>query len=330
MKHLTKVFITILVAVMVLAACGNGESEQSSESKEDSKTTKIKHAMGTTEIKGKPKRVVTLYQGATDVSVALGVKPVGAVESWTQQPKYDYIKDDLKDTKIVGQEPSPNLEEISKLKPDLIIGSKVRNEKQYEQLSKIAPTITHDTVYKFQDTTKMMGKALGKEEKADELLKNYDDKVAQFKKDAKAKYGDQWPMSASVINFRPDHARIYASGYAGDILHDLGFKRPEGQQKQVDKGKDIIQLTSKESIPLMDADHIFMFKSDKSAKDVELTKKTEKEWTSSNQWKNLNAVKNDKVSKNVDEITWNMAGGYTSSLKLIDDLYKKLDIENQS
>ncbi|MDN6631395.1 MAG: iron-siderophore ABC transporter substrate-binding protein [Staphylococcus equorum] len=315
---------------MVLAACGNRESEKSSESKEDSKTTNIKHAMGTTEIKGKPKRVVTLYQGATDVSVALGVKPVGAVESWTQQPKYDYIKDDLKDTKIVGQEPSPNLEEISKLKPDLIIGSKVRNEKQYEQLSKIAPTITHDTVYKFQDTTKMMGKALGKEEKADELLKNYDDKVAQFKKDAKAKYGDQWPMSASVINFRPDHARIYASGYAGDILHDLGFKRPEGQQKQVDKGKDIIQLTSKESIPLMDADHIFMFKSNTTDKDAELTKKTEADWTSSNQWKNLNAVKNDEVSKNVDEITWNMAGGYTSSLELIDDLYKKLDIEKQS
>lgn len=330
MKHLTKVFITVLVAVMVLAACGNGESEKSSESKEDSKTTKIKHAMGTTEIKGKPKRVVTLYQGATDVSVALGVKPVGAVESWTQQPKYDYIKDDLKDTKIVGQEPSPNLEEISKLKPDLIIGSKVRNEKQYEQLSKIAPTITHDTVYKFQDTTKMMGKALGKEDKADELLKKYDDKVAQFKKDAKAKYGDQWPMSASVINFRPDHARIYASGYAGDILHDLGFKRPEGQQKQVDKGKDIIQLTSKESIPLMDADHIFMFKSNTTDKDAELTKKTEADWTSSNQWKNLNAVKNDEVSKNVDEITWNMAGGYTSSLELIDDLYKKLDIEKQS
>ncbi|ANR69311.1 ABC transporter substrate-binding protein [Staphylococcus equorum] len=330
MKHLTKVFITVLVAVMVLAACGNGESEKSSKSKEDSKTTKIKHAMGTTEIKGKPKRVATLYQGATDVSVALGVKPVGAVESWTQQPKYDYIKDDLKDTKIVGQEPSPNLEEISKLKPDLIIGSKVRNEKQYEQLSKIAPTITHDTVYKFQDTTKMMGKALGKEDKADELLKKYDDKVAQFKKDAKAKYGEQWPMSASVINFRPDHARIYASGYAGDILHDLGFKRPEGQQKQVDKGKDIIQLTSKESIPLMDADHIFMFKSNTTDKDAELTKKTEADWTSSNQWKNLNAVKNDEVSKNVDEITWNMAGGYTSSLELIDDLYKKLDIEKQS
>ena len=48
--------------------------------------------MGTTEIKGKPKRVVTLYQGATDVAVSLGVKPVGAVESWTQKPKFEYIK----------------------------------------------------------------------------------------------------------------------------------------------------------------------------------------------------------------------------------------------
>lgn len=87
---------------------------------------------------------------------------------------------------------------------------------------------------------------------------------------------------------------------------------------------------SKESIPLMDADHIFMFNSDETAKDAELTKKTKKDWTSSNQWKNLKAVKNDNVSDNVDEITWNMAGGYKSSLKLIDDLYEKLDIKKQS
>ncbi|MDK6591596.1 ABC transporter substrate-binding protein, partial [Actinotignum timonense] len=79
--------------------------------------------------------------------------PVGAVESWTQKPKFEYIKNDLKDTKIVGQEPAPNLEEISKLKPDLIVASKVRNEKVYDQLSKIAPTVSTDTVFKFKDTT---------------------------------------------------------------------------------------------------------------------------------------------------------------------------------
>lgn len=80
-------------------------------------------------------------------------------------------KNDLKDTKIVGQEPAPNLEEISKLKPDLIVASKVRNEKVYDQLSKIAPTVSTDTVFKFKDTTKLMGKALGKEKKLKIYLK---------------------------------------------------------------------------------------------------------------------------------------------------------------
>ena len=77
----------------------------------------------------------------------------------------------------------------------------------------------------------------------------------------------------------------------------------------------------------MDADQIFVFKSDPTAKDAKLVKQTEDEWTSSNEWKNLDAVKKGHVAKNVDEITWNLAGGYQSSLKLIDDLYEKLDIK---
>ncbi len=80
-------------------------------------------------------------------------------------------------------------------------------------------------------------------------------------------------MKASVVNFRADHTRIYAGGYAGEILNDLGFKRNKDLQKQVDNGKDIIQLTSKESIPLMNADHIFVVKSDPNAKDAALVKR---------------------------------------------------------
>ena len=49
-----------------------------------------------------------------------------------------------------------------------------------------------------------------------------------------------------------------------------------------------------ESIPLMNADHIFVVKSDPNAKDAALVKKTESEWTSSKEWKNLDAVKTTK------------------------------------
>ncbi|ARJ51177.1 ABC transporter substrate-binding protein [Staphylococcus lutrae] len=325
MKKILKLLVFPLILILVLSACGNTNKKTSEE--KGSQTTTIKHAMGTTEIKGHPQRIVTLYQGATDVAVSLGVSPVGAVESWTQKPKYDYIKDHLKDTQIVGQEPAPNLEEIAKLKPDLIVASKVRNEKVYDQLSKIAPTISQETVYQFKDTTQMLGKALGKEKEADALLQKYEDKVKTFQKDAQAKYGEAWPITASVVNFRADQTRLYAGGYAGEILHDLGFKRPEAQQKEVDKGKDIIPLTSKESIPLINADQIFIFQSDPNAKDAQLIQKNEQEWTSSPQWKNLDAVKKGHVANGIDEVTWNLAGGYQSSLQVIDDLYEKLDIK---
>ncbi len=81
----------------------------------------------------------------------------------------------------------------------------------------------------------------------------------------------------------------------------------------------------------MNADHIFVVKSNPNAKDAALVKKTESESRiSSKEWKNLDAVKNNQVSDDLDEITWNLAGGYKSSLKLIDDLYEKLNIEKQS
>ncbi len=57
--------LVVTLALTVLAGCSGNSNKQSSDNK-DKETTSIKHAMGTTEIKGKPKRVVTLYQGATD------------------------------------------------------------------------------------------------------------------------------------------------------------------------------------------------------------------------------------------------------------------------
>ena len=97
----------------------------------------VENALGVTSIKGEPQRIVTLYQGATDTAVAMGITPVGAVESWLEQPFYEYIRDDLEGVTNVGEETQPNLEEIAKLNPDLIIASKVRHEEIFEQLSLI-------------------------------------------------------------------------------------------------------------------------------------------------------------------------------------------------
>lgn len=335
---------TLIILSAVLVACGNSNSaeptteekvEESNEStnnaEENSESANsnvrvIEHAMGETEIKGTPKRIVTLYQGATDVAVALGVTPVGIVESWVQQPVYEYLRDDLGDVQQVGLETQPNLEEINKLKPDLIIASKLRHEKVYEQLSEIAPTVTHETVFKFKDTVDLMGKAMNKEEEANQLLTDWDNRVEDFKGKIADKLGDQWPVEVSVLNFRTDHARIYVTGFAGDILSELGFVRSESQQKAADEGNVVLKLTTKESIPSMNGDVFFIFNADGHNADAEAIQKTYDEWTNHPLWKNLDAVKNGQTFL-IDEVAWNMAGGYVGANDMLDQIYDHFELE---
>ncbi|MDQ0225363.1 ABC transporter substrate-binding protein [Metabacillus niabensis] len=320
-KPLLSGIALILFFVLILAGCSNSNESASSDSNEKasgSDVREITHAMGTTKIEGTPKKIVTLYQGATDSAVAFGIKPVGAVESWLEQPIYNYLKDDLEGVQIIGQETQPNLEEIEKLKPDLIIASKIRHEEIYDQLTEIAPTVVHETVFDYKGTVELMGQAMNEEEKAKEIISAWDERVADFQTKIKEKLADKWPLHASVLNFREDHARIYVTGFAGSVLTELGFKGPKNL---TDDSQDILQLTDKESISEMNADVFYLFMEDNEA-----VKKTYEEWTSHPLWKNLDAVKANEVHT-VDEIIWNMGGGIKAANLMLDDLYEKFELE---
>lgn len=329
----TLLVLVLLVVAVISVGCGSASEEAVKETSVKTEeisddTRMIKHAMGETEITGTPKRVVTLYQGATDVAIALGIKPVGVVESWVQKPKYNYLKEDLKDIPLVGLETQPNLEEIAKLNPDVIIASKIRHEKIYDKLNKIAPTVTHETVFKFKDTVQLMGTALNRQEKAESLLNQWEDRVKDFNKKIQAKVGDEWPIEVSVLNFRTDHARIYVTGFAGDILKELGFTRPENQRKAAAEGNVVLKLTTKESIPSMNADVFFTFVADGHRNDAEAVQKTFDEWTNHPLWKNLDAVQKNQTYL-VDDVAWNMAGGYIAANDMLDQLYEHFKLENK-
>lgn len=317
-------WLAILLSVLLfLAGCGNNsaggaEEAEAEPAAEEETAREVTHAMGTTTIEGTPEKIVTLYQGATDAAVEMGVKPVGAVESWLQQPYYEYLSADMEGVLVVGEETQPNLEEIAKLEPDLIIASQIRHEEIYEQLSQIAPTVVHETVYDFKGTVEMMGEAMNQQEKADELISAWDDRVADFQGKIQEKVGDQWPMHVTVANFREDHARIYVTGFAGSILTELGF---EGPKNITDESLEIVKLTDKESIPQMNADVIYAF-----MEDTDAVKKTYGEWTSHPLWANLDAVKADQVYK-VDEIIWNMGGGIRAANLMLDDIYDRFELE---
>lgn len=283
----------------------------------ESKKT-ITHAMGKTTLSSVPQRVVVLFNGMVDISLTLGVKPVGAVESWVQQPWYHYLRADMGGVKNLGNENQPNLEAIVALKPDLIIGSKLRHEKIYGQLSEIAPTVMTTDVFDWKTNMEIASKALNKQDEAASFMADWNKRVAKFK----SKMGDRLKTEVSIIRFQPDgSARFYVTGFAGTILQELGLARPKAQQVE---GKVVVGLSSKEQIPMLDGDVIFDITSDWAGDEKSF--KSQQDWTSNPLWNNLKGVKNGKYYK-VNDVTWNMSGGATAAKMMMDDLYFYFDLE---
>lgn len=294
--------------VALISGCG---SEDTSSDKEG-EVRVIQHAMGETKIQGTPKRVVVLTNEGTEAALALGVKPVGAVKSWIGNPWYDHIKEEMKGVKMVGDEVQPNIEMIAGLKPDLIIGTKVRQEKAYKQLSGIAPTVMSENLSgNWKKNMMLYAEAMNKKKEGEELLQEFDSQVNEVKE----KLGDQRKKEISLVRFLPGQVRIYNKDtFAGVLLEQLGFARPESQDK-----KTFIEEVTKERIPDMDGDVLFYFTSARDG-DVKATE-TEKDWMQDPLWKKMKVAKENEIYK-VNEAIWNTAGGIKAARLLLEDIEK--------
>ncbi|OQM44397.1 iron siderophore-binding protein [Anoxybacillus sp. UARK-01] len=316
LKHfkLTTVIAAAFALLISLTACGGKQEAEPAQTteKEKAQSYTVEHAMGKTEIKGTPKRIVILTNEGTEALLALGITPVGAVKSWTGDPWYDHIKKQMKDVTEVGTESEPNVEAIAALKPDLIIGNKLRQEKIYEQLKAIAPTVFSETLRgSWKENFMLYAKAVNKEEKGKEIIAQYDSRIA----DLKAKLGDKLHMKVSIVRFMAGDVRIYhKDSFSGIILDQLGFARPESQNVN-----DFAETgVTKERIPAMDGDILFYFTyetGDGKANELE------KEWINDPLFKNLNVAKQGKVYK-VSDTIWNTAGGVLAANLMLDDIEK--------
>lgn len=280
-------------------------------------TRVIKHAMGEETLTGTPERVVILTNEGTEALLTLGVKPVGAVMSWDGDPWYDHIKDDMQDVTVVGDELQPNIELIASLKPDLIIGNKVRQEKIYEQLKQIAPTVfSEDLAGDWKINFKLYSEALNKKAEGEQAMQAFDERVAEVK----SKLGSIADTKVSIVRFSASQVRIYQKqSFSGVLFDQLGFARPASQDKD-----NFMEVMSKETIPSMDGDVMFYFVTEAAGKSD--ASKVVQEWLNDPLFKNLNVSKNNKVVE-VNEAIWNTAGGYEAANLLLDEIVKYFDVK---
>ena len=315
--------LLLVLTVCLLAACSDSkptEESDSAEPAEDKSTAyTVEHAMGSTDIPATPERIVVLTNEGTEALLALGIKPIGAVSSWSGEPWYDHIAEQMDGVEVVGQETAIDLEAIAKLKPDLIIGNKVRQEADYENLSKIAPTVFAETLTgQWKNNFSLYAKAVNAVDKGEEVLASYDAKVEE----TKAALGDATNQSVSVVRFLTGTSRIYYSdSFSGVILKELGFNRVEEQADLFAEDNQMAVEVGKELIPQMDGDLLFYFTYLPTGDDS--ASATEAEWTADPLWKNLSAVKNGKTYS-VNDAVWNTAGGILAAQKMLEEIQELL------
>lgn len=269
----------------------------------------ITHAMGVTDVPDNPQRIVMLTNEGTEALLFLGVTPVGAVQSWDANPWYDHIAAPLAETVPLGTELAVNLEILATLEPDLILGTKVRQEAIYPQLSAIAPTVMTETIGgEWQENLKFYADVVGKAAEGEAALAGFAARTTAIR-DA---LGEAVNEEISLVRFSPNRTRIYYKDtFGGLILDQIGFARPAAQDMD-----EFAQEVTKERIPEMEGDRIFYFSSD--LKDAE-PEANLADWLADPLWLALEGVKAGKAQR-VSEITWNTAGGIYAAHLMLDDI----------
>ncbi|EFL26600.1 putative ABC-type Fe3+ transport system [Streptomyces himastatinicus ATCC 53653] len=265
----------------------------------------ITQAMGKTEIKSKPKRVVVLDVGELDNVVSLGIKPVGYAPSEGDQAIPGYLEKAAGNPKNVGTINNLNLEAINALHPDLILGSKLRAEPLYDELKQIAPTVfSIRPGFTWKENYLLNAAALDRTAEAERKLGAYETKAKKLGEDI----GPKKP-TVTMLRFMPEFTRLYAkASFIGTILQDVGLPRPKNQQVE-----DLATEIGPERINEADADWIFTG----VYGDPKATKRDQAE--SNPLWKKLGAVKAGHA-KNVKDETWYLGLGVTAADRVLDDL----------
>ncbi|AIY02519.1 ABC-type Fe3+-hydroxamate transporter system, periplasmic component [Arthrobacter sp. PAMC 25486] len=217
---------------VALAGCSTGEvggtDSQNTQAASDKFPVTVKHIYGETVIKEAPQRVATVSWVNDDIAIALGVIPVG-------MPKNEWGGNDQgsvpwKDAALekagaaIGTDKAPvqyseadgvNFTEIAKTTPDLILAAySGLTQEDYDKLSKIAPVIAFpEAPYgtSWQDSTTMIGAALGRSQAAKDLIAATEKTVAE----QAAKYPSIKGKTFIYGNLEPaksDGVNVYLSG----------------------------------------------------------------------------------------------------------------------
>ncbi|NBD16107.1 MAG: ABC transporter substrate-binding protein [Cyanobacteria bacterium] len=212
----------------------------------------VTHTKGETAVPINPERVIALDNIALDSVLALDVEPIAALinENTGQFPVH--LRDQMTERTQKLSPTQQNLETITQLNPDLIIGGK-NVEAVYNQLNQIAPTILlgKSGTSAWKQKLLLTAEAVGKPKEGQALLDQYNQRAA----DLGSRLENPSEIEVSVVRVFPDGLRLYQKEtFVGGILEDVGLSRPPSQDKD-----NLWINISRERFDAADGDVIFVW-----------------------------------------------------------------------
>lgn len=314
-RSIFKKLLVVCMASMLIVGCA---SPNNSTVQEEKNTVKVTDVRGEVEIPAAPERIVDL-SGNSDILSILGYKVIGTANSdaydYTKFPTY--LEDTLKGATILGysMQDTMDVEAIMNLAPDLIVISTVQ-EKMYDQLTEIAPTVMIKLeALNWKEDVKAVAKVFNKEEIANSWLENYDKKsiaAGEIVKEAQSK-------DTTYLSFLASAGQFFifdGAGFGSVLYEDMGLNKPEGMPKQSDISLPVVTY---EGLAEIKADHIFAIATDEDLQTLEANAI----------WNSLPAVKEGKVT--ILPSSPYFTQGYSSigREKLLDEIVEMLNGKEQ-
>jgi iron complex transport system substrate-binding protein len=249
--------LVLLLGLLALVGCGAKE--------EPSGGTTIEHALGTTTIPERPKRVVVVGYTDQEPLLALGVKPVGAMDWFGQGTygKWPWERD------AWGGKPAPlvsnkaneiDFERVAAQKPDLILGLYAAlKQSDYDKLSQIAPTVAQAKgdpyTTPWRDMTRTAAKAVGRVAEGERLIEATEARFAAFRK-AHPEAADEVALVVDAGQAPKTYYPFSSEDPRGQFLRELGYRR----SRQIDElaGNTFGTEVTKERVDLLDVDRLFL------------------------------------------------------------------------
>ncbi|WP_329026224.1 iron-siderophore ABC transporter substrate-binding protein [Streptomyces sp. NBC_00690] len=252
-------------ALLSLTACGttssNGDDAKAKDAKGSSSSSDtfpltVKHALGTTTIPEKPKRVATVNWANHEVPLALGVVPVGmaaanfgdddgdGVLPWVEKKLTEL---GAKTPTLFDENDGIDFEAVADTKPDVILAAYSGLTKQdYATLSEIAPVVAYPDApwaTPWREIVRTNSKAIGLTDEGEKLIGDLEGEIGR----TVAKYPQLKGKSAMFMT-HVDPGDISKVGFytAHDtrtlFFKDLGLKIP-GSIAKASQGTDKFALT---------------------------------------------------------------------------------------